>query len=132
MKNEEVTDCGKEAVFLQKILDELPVIAYVNEYRKPGDLKSLRVIWSSLYTQEFLGLTREDIDGMGFVFFESVFHPADVEFFNELSEKAVAGSLEKVFTSILRVKPFTGEDYIWLYGLVSSSTITRMVSPGIY
>lgn len=116
MKKDEVTDYGNNPVFLHKLLDELPAIVYVYVYRKPGDLKSLKMVWSSLYTQKIIGLMREEIDAMDFSFFENIFHPADLEIFNEISEMTTTSSSEKVFTSIHRIKPITSSDYVWLYG----------------
>jgi len=116
MKKEEAIDYEKDPVFLQMLLDELPAIIYVTVYLKAGDLRSLVTVWSSLYTQKFIGLSRGEIKKMGYSFFENTFHPADLEIFNEILEIAKSGQSKSVFTSIHRIKPITSNDYVWLYG----------------
>ena len=116
MTKDKVINYRNDPVFLHKLLDEIPAIVYVNVYRKPGDLRTLRTVWSSRYAQKFIGLTREEIDAMGFSFFEKTFHPADLEIFNEMFGIANANPPNNVYTSIHRIKPITSKEYVWLYG----------------
>lgn len=116
MRKEEVIDYEKDPVFLHMLLDELPAIIFATVYLKPGDLRSLVTVWSNLYTQKFVGLTRDEIKEMGFCFFENTFHPADLEIFNEIAEVGTSGQLNHVFTSIHRIKPISGNEFVWLYG----------------
>ena len=103
-----------ELEFLRNVIDNMPALVYINELERPNDPTSLKNIYLNQYGLDLIGYTREEIDTMGYRFYEEVIHPEDMEIIPETYE-ASNSNIAESFVFMQRLK-FKGEKkYHWFY-----------------
>lgn len=105
---------NEELEFLKSILDNMPALVYINELESPNDPRSLRNVYLNQYGLDLIGYTREEIDALGYRFYEEVIHPDDMEIIPQTYEASNSNRAES-FVFMQRLK-FKGEKkYHWFY-----------------
>jgi DNA-binding CsgD family transcriptional regulator len=99
--------------FLEEIINNAPAFIYINQVDKVGDTATMKNVWGNKYYHEEIKYSREEINEMGFAFFEKILHPDElsytttsIDFLNQLPDNAVFGGLG-------RVLPKNAKDYLW-------------------
>jgi len=63
---------------LEKIIDSLPAIIYINEVEYPGDIGSFHNLYLNRSGFDFIGCTREEFTSRDIHFFRKMIHPDDL------------------------------------------------------
>jgi len=104
--------------FYKQILDHIPAIIYINTFTEQGNPYSLVNAWSNRFAKEFMGYSHEEVEKLGFSFFEEVLHPDDLEIITspKVLDVSVAQQPGIVYTVLQRLKPKGKKEYAWMYG----------------
>ncbi|MEI8271745.1 MAG: LuxR C-terminal-related transcriptional regulator [Paludibacter sp.] len=105
-----------ELEFLRNILNNIPALVYINELERQNDPSSLKNIYLNQLGLDLIGYTREEIDAMGYRFYEEVIHPEDMEVIPQTYEASNNNyNASKSFVFMQRLK-FKGQlKYHWFY-----------------
>jgi DNA-binding CsgD family transcriptional regulator len=104
----------EKLAFYQKIMDNLPAVVYINEFKMQGNLSSFRNVWSNRFAQEFIGYSQDEVDILGFRFFENDLHPDDLEIIKTSTESL--STPIRFYPFLHRLKPRDSNEYKWMYG----------------
>lgn len=121
--NSEQIEPQAELAFLKNILDKIPALVYINELKRCGDPFSLKNVYLNQYGLNLIGFTREEIDKMGYRFYEEVIHPDDMEIIPQTFEATINNQTTTTFVFMQRLK-FKGQlKYHWFYdqGIILST-----------
>jgi len=97
--------------FFRNLVSELPIIVYLNELNRSGDICSFRNIYMNQSGLDLIGSTQQEISSGGYDFFVSIIHPSDLELLQDgLNDIYLSGSPMQYCASI-RIKPKGQTDY---------------------
>jgi DNA-binding CsgD family transcriptional regulator len=100
--------------FFEKIINELPVIIFINEISPGGDFSTIKNIWSNKWALDFIGYPQEVITELGYDFVKLVYHEDDLEIAPQSLEISRRNN-DRIFYSLSRQKPKDEDKYQWIY-----------------
>ena len=112
----ELSVLQQKIVFYEKVLKSIPALICINSIAVPHNPRSMINVWSNDFTLRFVGYTQEEIDSLGFDFFERVIHPADLEIIDTMLINQPVDPENLTFTVMLRLRPRGDDNYRWMYG----------------
>lgn len=77
---EEIDELKSHNQFLEEIINNAPAFIYINQVDKIGDTSTMKNIWGNNYFHEAIKYNREEINEMGFNFFEKILHPDELSY----------------------------------------------------
>ena len=108
------TEPHDELEFLRTVLNNIPALVYINELERPNDPRSLKNVYLNQYGLDLIGYTREEIDALGYRFYEEVIHPNDMEIIPQTYEASNSNRAES-FVFMQRLKFKEKKEYHWFY-----------------
>ena len=93
-----------EKAILQNIVDSLPVVFYISEFERPGDVRSVKNLWINQPGLDYIGYTQEELSQLGFELLRRILHPDDLELLEQNMKSSFQPGLRTVVTETLRIR----------------------------
>lgn len=113
-KNQKI-ELHDDMEFHRTILNKIPALVYINELESPNDLFSLKNVYLNQYGLDLIGYTQEEINKMGYHFYEEVIHPDDMEVIPQTYEATTKYNSTMSFVFMQRLKFKEQLNYHWFY-----------------
>jgi len=99
---------------LAEILDAVPAVLYINK-RESTDNERLGInIWSNKRCLDLIEYSQNEIDKMGYDYFDAIMHPDDIATTKDSIQYLQNTAPEQIFRGLYRSKP-KNKDYQWYY-----------------